>query len=296
MSKEWIPNINIGQDYDSTYRDASIHFDKLGKLADFFGRDMPMHLHADYCQIHYIQTGNTLFNIDQNSFATQGGAVFYTPASTPHAFLTEPEAPGYVLTAHTSLIQTFLDRLDRYSNNNLLLMPICLAQQSLKPDEWQPVASIFELMMGEWRHQSDFKLEALESLFEFLLIQLLRLADTKSPRYQHTHGEVVTFREFSQLVEKHFVEQKQLTWYCEALNINENRLNYICRKIAQVSPKKIINGRNLLEAKRLLSHTNMNLTEIAYTLGYLDPSYFSRFFIKHTAMTPSEFRRTHRTL
>ena len=37
-----IPNINIGQVYDQRYSDAEVHYDKLGNLAGFFGRNMPV--------------------------------------------------------------------------------------------------------------------------------------------------------------------------------------------------------------------------------------------------------------
>lgn len=40
-----IPNINIGQVYDQRYSDAEVHYDKLGNLAGFFGRNMPVHRH-----------------------------------------------------------------------------------------------------------------------------------------------------------------------------------------------------------------------------------------------------------
>ena len=43
---EWIPNIILGQDYDRRYLDAPIHYDVLENLAAFYGRDMPVHRHA----------------------------------------------------------------------------------------------------------------------------------------------------------------------------------------------------------------------------------------------------------
>lgn len=295
MSKEWIPNINIGQDYDSSYKDAPVHFDKLGKLADFFGRDMPMHLHGEFCQIHFVLSGKTLFNIDQNTFGSEGAALFYTPPATPHAFWTEPEAPGYVITIHSSLLQKFTSQLDSYSSYNMLLMPLMLEARYLNESDWLPIAKLFELLKLEWESAANFNHEAIEALLQLLLIHLLRLSGTQLPRFQHNQAEVMSFRQFSQLVEQHFTEQKKITFYCDKLNINENRLNYICKKISHASPKKIINGRIILEAKRLLSHTNMNLTEITYTLGYNDPSYFSRLFLRHTNSTPSDFRAIHRS-
>jgi AraC family 4-hydroxyphenylacetate 3-monooxygenase operon regulatory protein len=50
-----IPNINIGQVYDQRYSDAEVHYDKLGNLAGFFGRNMPVHRHDRFFQVHYVK-------------------------------------------------------------------------------------------------------------------------------------------------------------------------------------------------------------------------------------------------
>ncbi|MCB5161000.1 helix-turn-helix domain-containing protein [Marinomonas algarum] len=296
MTKEWIPNINIGQDYDVAYQDATIHFDVLGKMADFFGRDMPMHLHADYCQIHLILSGKTLFNIDQNVFQTDSGGAFYTPPATPHAFLTEPTAPGYVITIHNTHLQKILSELNSYSNHNSLLMPFHLdRQKDLAPDNshWNELVNLFDMLKTEWHRDSLYKLDSIEAMVKLIMITMLRLSGDEQPKKQHSQTEILCFRRFSTLLETHFLTAKHISFYCHALNINESRLNYLCKKITGISPKKMINGRILLEAKRLLSHTNKNTTEIAYTLGYLDPSYFSRFFVKNTGMSPTVFRQQH---
>ena len=297
MKKEWIPNITIGQDYDVAYKDATIHFDVLGKMADFFGRDMPMHLHAEYCQIHLIRSGKTLFNIDQNVYETQDCAAFYTPPATPHAFLTEPTAPGYVITIHNTHLQKIMAELNAYSHHNSLLMPFHIDQQKdLQPEQkhWEQLLNLFEMLKLEWSRSSLYQHDSIEAIVKLILISMLRLSGTEQPQKQHNQSEILCFREFSTLLEHHFLTEKNIQFYCEALQINESRLNYLCNKITKLSPKKMINGRILLEAKRLLSHTNKNLTEIAYTLGYLDPSYFSRFFLKKTGMSPSDFRKHYR--
>ncbi|WP_417506939.1 helix-turn-helix domain-containing protein [Marinomonas gallaica] len=292
MTKEWIPNIDLGQDYDSKYKDETVHFDKLGKLADFFGRDMPMHLHAEYCQIHLVQAGKTFFNIDQNTYETQGSALFFTPSSTPHAFWTEPNAPGFVLTMHASVLASITDRLQAF--NNIFFLPIVIEERHTTQAAWRKIEQIFDLLKYEWIGQSKLHSEAIEAILQLLIIHLLRLSGSQHPRYQNNQAEILSFRAFSRLVETHFVDERRITFYCDQLKINESRLNYICNKITDTSPKKIINGRIILDAKRLLSHTNMNLTEISYTLGFMDPSYFSRFFYKNTQSTPTEFRNEHR--
>ena len=53
-----IPNINIGQVYDQRYSESEVHYDRLGNLAGFFGRNMPVHRHDRFFQIHYVKSGS----------------------------------------------------------------------------------------------------------------------------------------------------------------------------------------------------------------------------------------------
>jgi AraC-like DNA-binding protein len=55
-----------------------------------------------------------------------------------------------------------------------------------------------------------------------------------------------------------------------------------------------LQGRLILESKRLLAHSDLNISEIAYQLGFEDASYFTRIFRQIAQASPSEFRELHR--
>ena len=59
------------------------------------------------------------------------------------------------------------------------------------------------------------------------------------------------------------------------------------------SAQHLIHERLLLEARRLLAYSDLDVTTISYSLGFKDPAYFSRFFTRREAMSPSAFRRRH---
>ena len=48
--------------------------------------------------------------------------------------------------------------------------------------------------------------------------------------------------------------------------------------------------RIVLEAKRLLSFTNLTVSEISTQLNFEDPSYFARYFKKTIGLSPIEFK------
>ena len=104
-----IPNINIGQVYDQRYSDAEVHYDKLGNLAGFFGRNMPVHRHDRFFQVHFVKSGAVRVYLDDRQFVESGPMFFLTPPTVPHAFVTEPDADGHVLTVRQQLVWALID-------------------------------------------------------------------------------------------------------------------------------------------------------------------------------------------
>lgn len=78
--------------------------------------------------------------------------------------------------------------------------------------------------------------------------------------------------------------------FSECLNVHVNYLNKVIKEMTGKSTSEILNERLLRESIILLKHTNLNISEIAYTLEFKDVSHFNHFFRKHADATPSSFR------
>ena len=85
-------------------------------------------------------------------------------------------------------------------------------------------------------------------------------------------------REFNFLVEQHFKTKHTVAEYAELLNKSPKTISNIFSKIHSKSPLQYIKERRLLEARRLLTYTDMQIQEVAYEIGYEDIQTFSRFF------------------
>jgi AraC family transcriptional activator of pobA len=92
------------------------------------------------------------------------------------------------------------------------------------------------------------------------------------------------------LVEDNFRKERQIGFYASALAMTADRLNDHVKRATGVTAGHLIRQRVLTEAKRELVFTGRPIHEIAYELGFADPSHFARFFRKQTAMTPQDFR------
>lgn len=290
---EWIPNIVIGQDYDQHFAEASIHFDVLGRMADFFGRDMPVHLHAQFLQIHFIHGGKSHFYIDEAVYNCEGACVFLTPPAIPHSFMTQPGVTGYVLTVHQSLIWYLLSDSQNNQLDSEHIRPICIEKRLLSDEQlklWHRLEHSFEALQDEWQGEHSDKNFALESIVRLLLLQMMRLAPENTETQTVASEELRLFRRFSEQLEQEFRNRWPLSKYCSTIGVSESRLNHICQRVANCPPKKLIHERVLQESKRMLRYSNLSINDIGFELGFTDPSYFSRFFRKQTGLTPKDFR------
>lgn len=113
------------------------------------------------------------------------------------------------------------------------------------------------------------------------------------PSDKLSRAELVT-KAFRKVLSQHFMRIKRPKDYAEKLHLSTSYLNE-CVKTTTGQPVSYhIQQRIILEAKRLLYHSNQSLKEIAAALGYDDYPYFSRLFIKIAGVGPLTFRRKNR--
>ncbi|MET0467042.1 MAG: helix-turn-helix domain-containing protein [Chitinophagaceae bacterium] len=104
------------------------------------------------------------------------------------------------------------------------------------------------------------------------------------------HRSLDFFRKFTMLVDAHYKEKHTVADYADVLAMAPKTVTHKFKRLNLPQPNEIIKNRIVLEAKRLLVHTAMTAKEIAHSLGYEDPAYFSRRFMVKTGESPSGFR------
>lgn len=91
------------------------------------------------------------------------------------------------------------------------------------------------------------------------------------------------------LVEENYTKHRGTSFYAEQLGITPKRLNEILKERIGVTLNQFIANMIVLEAKRRLVLVDKNVNDIAFELGFKEQAYFSRFFKKHTGITPSAY-------
>lgn len=103
-------------------------------------------------------------------------------------------------------------------------------------------------------------------------------------------SQVTTFNNFLRILEENYLRNEGVSFYADKMNMSERNLNIVCQNNFRKSVSEIIETRKLIEAKRMLLHSDKTVSEIGYELGYNEKSYFTRVFHSKMDITPSRFR------
>ena len=122
-----------------------------------------------------------------------------------------------------------------------------------------------------------------------MLSEVHRLLKSPLPS-ESTKHQAVVFKQFTLLLETHFTKKWSASDYANALFMSARHLNRIIQSITNQSLTQVIQNRTVLEAKRLLTFSDLTVSQIAEQLSFEDAAYFARYFRKETEQSPSDFR------
>ncbi|MGW7487552.1 helix-turn-helix transcriptional regulator [Streptomyces sp. NPDC054786] len=121
---------------------------------------------------------------------------------------------------------------------------------------------------------------------------LLRVPPAETPTPTPTAGgrDRDVFHRYRAAVEEHFTEWHQVADYARVMGYDRRTLTRAARAATGVGAKEFLDQRILLEAKRLLAHTDLPVSRCAQRLGFLDAANFTTFFQRGTGQSPSTWR------
>lgn len=277
-------------------------FEKEEPVSDFYSNTLEKHLRAnkdlvqkphshDFYLCVIFTEGTGQHEIDFNTYSIQRGSVFFLRPGQSHFWQFESEPAGYIF-FHTREFYDlhFLDRkLNSFSYYFSLKNPPVL---TLPEEMIKSTVSRFREINAEFSQEQPFKKPRLASLLDLVYIDLARnyvphstWDSVASPTYLKT---LVLLEKY---IEESYQKEKSAKFYAERLNITTKHLNRITRTTLSRTTTELITDRVILEAKRLIVHSQNPLSRISDILGFSDYAYFSKVFKLRTGITPRDFKR-----
>ncbi|MFE2261535.1 helix-turn-helix domain-containing protein [Streptomyces griseosporeus] len=249
--------------------------------------DAPLHrVHRiDFHVVMFFSAGPVRHMVDFAEYEAGAGDVLWIRPGQVHRFSEESEYRGTVLTMQpgflpratveaTGLYRYDLPPLLRPDEERLAALDASLAQLRR---EYEDTSLPLSLHTAVLRHQ----------LTAFLL-RLAHLA-ASSAEAERRRADT-TFTLFRDAVEEGFATNHSVSAYADALAVSRRTLVRAVRAATGETPKGFIDKRVVLEAKRLLAHTDLPIGRVGVAVGFPDAANFSKFFHQHTDMTPAAFR------
>jgi len=159
----------------------------------------------------------------------------------------------------------------------------------LSGNQEKKLEAIFESIIHEYNSEMEGRNEMIAIKTLELLLECERFFVEKSTKEQPGNNNDI-IENFNKLMQQHFLEERSVQFYANALHMHPNRLNFLIKKHTGISAKETIIDHILLEAKFLLHSSSLTIKEIGYKLGFDDPNYFSSFFCKRMSMPPAAYR------
>jgi AraC family transcriptional activator of pobA len=266
----------------------------LQKLVNTSGAIVTVPHRAEFYHIIWFQSGTPTHLVDFNSIKIESNSLLFLNQHVVHSFDAQMEFSGKAILFTDRFFYQSASDFD-YLKNSILFNDLFGTSLINTESNTQVFLDLFELIQHENQLPKDqFQAPILKNhLHNFLLLAEREKRNQNFVEIKPSAGldHALLFRD---LLDKHFKAEKQVSFYSQQLNITEKLLNQSLKNVLGKTAKDLINSRVLLEAKRLLTTSQLNIKEIAYEIGFDEPGNFIKYFKKYTSQTPTEFREKRR--
>jgi AraC family transcriptional activator of pobA len=247
------------------------------------------HLHQVLHQVIFVLRGRGVTLAEGARAQYRPPALVTIPAGTVHGFEFEPGTSGHVISISDELQRELLRHEPGIAALFTRPLTLELRREALRATD---LTRAVRMLAREYTRIDAGHRMALQGWLQVLLGNALRLAqDLPNPADPEVGQRRALVARFMEMVERRFRSSQTVSVYAAALHVSASRLRNACLALAGQSPLQLIHARILLEAKRRLHYTDGPVREIAYSLGFDDPAYFTRFFTRRVGLSPRAFRR-----
>ncbi|QHT70670.1 helix-turn-helix transcriptional regulator [Rhodocytophaga rosea] len=161
------------------------------------------------------------------------------------------------------------------------------------------VKTIFLKMQQEITSDFVYKYNVLRNLVFELIHAALKMKPATSSLYSQSNASLRVSSLFIELLERQFpiespmqrISLRSPAAFADQLAVHVNHLNRSLKETTGKTTSQLINERVIQEARALLKHTDWNISQIAWCLGFEETPHFINFFKKSFQTSPASFRK-----
>lgn len=241
----------------------------------------------NFYAILIITDGEVNHIVDFNVHTLRKDDVMVISKGQIHAFEKGAKYKGYLVVFSEAFMQKYMAQSTIEQINHLY--NYFLKQEKINSPNFNQ--SLLNALKMELKRTSDSLPNIVGALISVYLLKLNEV-NTLIESISVDNKYLDYFNHFKLLIEKNFSKTRDAKVYASDIAISYKHLNDVCKKIVKTTAKSFIDSYVVLEAKRMLVSTSLSVKEIAFVVGFSEPTNFLKYFKKHTGLTPVEFRNT----
>lgn len=249
------------------------------------------HRHDFFYEVLYIKKGSGKYVIDFQEYEIKPETLFFVSPGQVHEIHYSEDIYGYIFLFNEDFLS--ISGNENYTSlfDGLVNSAEALSVHSTKLSE--NFTSVFLQAIENASENDNFSETICRNCLSTILLMSARSARDRNPVYSHKSKGAELVRKFKSLVNEKYAEYLSVKDYAHLLSVTPGHLNETVKMLVGINANGIIDNKLLVEIKRLLAYTEMDISEIAFRFNFKDQSYFSRFFKSKTGFTPKEFRSNH---
>lgn len=245
----------------------------------------------DFYEILYLAEGSGFHIIDNNRYEIRPPCIFFLSPGQAHKLELSHDIGGYIF-----LFTSEFYLLNQAKKGRLLEFPFFFSVERTNPpllftkeEDEHFIRALFQRGCREIARGNAGSEDLIRSLLETLLLSCDQLYPYGQENIRMGRGHFLVKR-FLLLIEENYQKNLRVNDYAARLAVTPNHLTQMVKQITGKTSTELLQEKYIIEIKRLLLHTGMNVSEIASVMNFEDQSYFTKFFKKYTGLTPKQFR------
>lgn len=256
-------------------------------------------LRANYFSFILTIYGSGIYSLDDHTFPFGSETIYFTNPGHVKSYELFESKEAYIIT----LTEKFL--VENVHSEIFGEFPFLLAEivppKKMSLNEIAEFEVLYRQILTESKKDSKYKNRVLGSLVTILLLKIKEnfWSDYNPIEEGNRNSQIV--KSFKQLLESEFMKilenklndsKLHVQYFADKLSLHPNYLNSVIKSKTGRTVNDWISKRTLFVAKSFLLNTSYSSKEIAYRLGFSEPTHFSRFFKKQTKLSPNAFRKS----
>ncbi|MEM1321773.1 MAG: helix-turn-helix domain-containing protein [Bacteroidota bacterium] len=286
---ETINDLHAATGYDHRSHIPGFDIFTIESLEPTCVRCMPPYRQGFYQVGILSYTGSSKINVNTNVVELEQTPLWFVVPGQVFSWQRDPNTTGYHIQFHKEFILKTIPNLTedfpflKLSENSVFL---------LNPEEQRSLEVDMGRMLSVFQNPHPYQ----EKMLEGMLISVLYNCKSIYERFKTTQSSLsrsqVLTQRFQQLVDRLYIDSKNVSDYARQLNVTPNYLTTTVKQVTGKTAKDVIQSRVFLESKNMLAFSKLDIAEIAFQLNFQEPTHFTRFFKKHSGTTPNRYRQS----